>query len=285
MVFVNTSNEVSKQRNEARTFKGGRVLSETVRFNKWKNAQDVLEKYDALFETVIEVKNDLDLNQSFDVIQRTHHKLIECVTEDVRKFTLSDADYNFENMLKENYSDFSPTPKNNPVGGAGNWGTSKLADRYKRDTPGQEPGGNKDMKVIDFNKAPSNAKQVPMPSLPIGADRIGPEVGYPKEPTFGDNHTLPFISMYDPIGRWMVKEETRRRFKEKYGKLAEQKIKETAMKLQQRESLDDPYSSFTGATPNSWEMEYTRPIGANQIDAVKQGLFGIKIRKKLNKSK
>jgi hypothetical protein len=285
MVFVNTSNEVSKQRNEARTFKGGRVLSETVRFNKWKNAQDVLEKYDALFETVIEVKNDLDLNQPFDVIQRTHHKLIECVTEDVRKFTLSDADYNFENMLKENYSDFSSTPKNNPVGGAGNWGTSKLADRYKRDTPGQEPGGNKDMKVIDFNKAPSNAKQVPMPSLPIGADRIGPEVGYPKEPTFGDNQTLPFTSMYDPIGRWMVKEETRRRFKEKYGKLAEQKIKETAMKLQQRESLDDPYSSFTGATPNSWEMEYTRPIGANQIDAEKQGLFGIKIRKKLNKSK
>jgi hypothetical protein len=285
MVFVNTSNEVSKQRNEARTFKGGRVLSETVRFNKWKNAQDVLEKYDALFETVIEVKNDLDLNQPFDVIQRTHHKLIECVTEDVRKFTLSDADYNFENMLKENYSDFSPTPKNNPVGGAGNWGTSKLADRYKRDTPGQEPGGNKDMKVIDFNKAPSNAKQIPMPSLPIGADRIGPEAGYPKEPTFGDNQTLPFTSMYDPIGRWMVKEETRRRFKEKYGKLAEQKIKETAMKLQQRESLDDPYSSFTGATPNSWEMEYTRPIGANQIDAEKQGLFGIKIRKKLNKSK
>lgn len=285
MVFVNTSNEVSKQRNEARTFKGGRVLSETVRFNKWKNAQDVLEKYDALFETVIEVKNDLDLNQPFDVIQRTHHKLIECVTEDVRKFTLNEADYNFENMLKENYSDFSPTPKNNPVGGAGNWGTSKLADRYKRDTPGQEPGGNKDMKVIDFNKAPSNAKQVPMPSIPIGADRIGPEVGYPKEPTFGDNQTLPFTTMYDPIGRWMVKEETRRRFKEKYGKLAEQKIRETALKLQQRESLDDPYSSFTGSTPNSWEMEYTRPIGANQIDAEKQGLFGIKIRRKLKKTK
>jgi hypothetical protein len=285
MVFVNTSNEVSKQRNEARSIKGGRVLSETVRFNKWKNAQDVLEKYDELFETVIEVKNDLDLNQPFDVIQRTHNKLIECVTEDVRKFTLNEADYNFENMLKENYSDFSPTPKNNPVGGAGNWGTSKLADRYKRDTPGQEPGGNKDMKVIDFNKAPSNAKQVPMPSIPIGADRIGPEVGYPKEPTFGDNQTLPFTTMYDPIGRWMVKEETRRRFKEKYGKLAEQKIRETALKLQQRESLDDPYSSFTGATPNSWEMEYTRPIGANQIDAEKQGLFGIKIRRKSKKTK
>ena len=396
MVFVNTSNEVSKQRNEARSIKGGRVLSETVRFNKWKNAQDVLEKYDELFETVIEVKNDLDLNQPFDVIQRTHNKLIECVTEDVRKFTLNEADYNFENMLremdtsrmplsrniqdirsaerkaddaklksgedignvkgpsyswmkspadygspdkpnyrydmsstknykapirpdnrpnivshdrtnyspstvdavnasrdpiskapvfKENYSDFSPTLKNNPVGGAGNWGTSKLADRYKKDTPGQEPGSNKDMKVIDFNKAPSNAKQVPMPSIPIGADRIGPEVGYPKEPTFGYNQTLPFITMYDPIGRWMVKEETRRRFKEKYGKLAEQKIRETALKLQQRESLDDPYSSFTGATPNSWEMEYTRPIGANQIDAEKQGLFGIKIRRKLKKTK
>jgi hypothetical protein len=284
MVFVNTSNEVSKQRNEARSLKGGRVLTETVRFNKWKNAQDVLEKYDDLFEQVIEVKNDLDLNQPFDVIQKTHNKLIECVTDDVRSFTLSKADYNFENML-EGYTDFSKNNRQNPVGGAGNWGTQKLTDRYAKDTPGQSPGPFKPMKVVEFNKVPSNAKEAPMPKLPIGVDRIGPEVGYPKEPTFGDNQTLPFNSVNDPIGRWMVKEETRRRFKEKYGKLAEQKIRETALKLQQRESLDDPYSSFTGATPNAWEMEYNRPIGANQIDAEKQGLFGIKLRRKLKKTK
>lgn len=280
MVFVNTSNEVSKQRNEARSSKGGRVLTETVRFNKWKNAQDVLEKYDSLFEQVIEVKNDLDLNQPFDVIKKTHDKLIECVTNDVRSFTLSEIDYNFENML-EGYSDFSPTTRKNPVGGAGNWGTSKLTDRYAKDTPGQSPGPFKPMKVLEFNKT----REAPVPKLPIGADRIGQEFGYPKDPTFGDNQTLPFNPLNDPIGRWMVKEETRRRFKEKYGKLAEQKIKETAMKLQQRESLDDPYSSFTGATPNAWEMEYTRPIGANQIDAEKQGLFGIKLRRKVKKTK
>jgi hypothetical protein len=177
----------------------------------------------------------------------------------------------------------------NEVGGAGNWGTTQLTDRYKKDTPGEEPGGIKVMKVLDTSKrnkegVPSDAKALPMPRLPIGADRIGPEAGFPKEPSFGDNQTMPFSTMYDPIGRWMVKEETRRRFKEKYGQLAEQKLKETAIRVAQRESLDDPYSSFTGATPGAWGAEDQRPIGANQADAEKQSLFGIHIRR-LRKNK
>ena len=275
MIFVNTSNEVSKQRNEARADKGGRVLSETIRYRKWSNAQNLLEKYDKLFETVIEVQNDLDLNQSYEIVQATHKALIECVSNDVRKFTLTEADYKFENMLNE-------------VGGAGNYGTPELTHRYQKDTPGQ-PLGFREMRVLSNTKkedsAPQNAKQIRMPSIPIGADRIGSEVGMPKDASFGDNQTISVTPTNDVIARWMVREETRKLFKEKYGKLAEQKIKETARKLLSKESLDDPYSAFTGATPNAWNQDINIPTGGNQVDSEKQSIYGLKLRKKLNKNK
>ena len=55
-----------------------------------------------------------------------------------------------------------------------------------------------------------------------------------------------------PIDRWSMREETRAKFKARYGKLADQKLKETAMKLR-NEGLWDSSSStgFTGATPNA----------------------------------
>ena len=253
MVFVNTSDEVSKQRNESRATKGGRVIAENVRFSKWQSAQINLEKYDRLFEKVIEVKNDFDVNDIAD----TWSKLMESVSKEIVEFTLSDADRNFEQMLNE-------------VGGAGNWGTPKLTHRYQKDTPGQTIGF-RPMKVLRFkNKMKNeqkNQSKGPSPSLQISADRIGQEIGFAKSPGFGtpfDDFSVgisPSV-INDPIGRWMVKEETKRRFKEKYGKLAEQKIRETAERLKksQYESLVDPYAGGgQGATPNSGNVEDIRP--------------------------
>jgi len=232
MVFVNTSDTVSKQRNEARGSKGGRVITETVRFAKWQDAQINLDKFDNLFEKVIEVKNDLDLNLSEQVIQETHRKLIDVVSKEIEQFTLNEADRKFENMLNE-------------VGGAGNWGTSQLTDRYKADTPGQEPGGFKQMKVLRLKgkmKKEDNVKVYG--KLPDFGDRLGATAGSAKNPSFvgditGDSN--PYM-LNEPIARWMVKEETKRRFKAKYGKLAEQKIRETAERLMKAESLTDPYT-------------------------------------------
>ena len=82
----------------------------------------------------------------------------------------------------------------------------------------------------------------------------------------------------DPIGRWMVKEETKRRFKEKYGPLAEKKLKETAARL--RESLIDPYTggmsdvSVTGRSPDDRRPD----VGA---EYEKTSLFGQR-KKQLN---
>jgi len=233
MVFVNTSNEVSKQRNESRATKGGRVITEAVRFAKWKGAQESLDRFDQLFEKVIEVKNDLDLNLNENVIKETYDKLIHSVSKEIAEFALNEADKRFEKMLNE-------------VGGAGNWGTQQLTDKYKLDTPGQEPGKFAKMKVLKL-KNENNVKSSLDPRNqnpgPIGGDRIGDEAGMPKGPGFGDNQSLDFtgVNGNKQIDRWMVKEETRKRFMAKYGALADKKIKETAERLK-RESLDDPFS-------------------------------------------
>lgn len=285
MVFVNTSNEVSKQRNESRQGKG-RVIAENVRFSKWKIAQEDLNKYDTLFEKIIEIKNDLDLNQSEIIIQETYEKLISMVTKELEDFTASDIDRKFQNMLHEDYSDFSPQPKNNPVGGAGNWGTDKLRDRYASDTPGQTPGPHQTMRVIDFNKEkidPRNSNPGP-----IGGDRIGDEIGMPKGPGFGDNQSLDFtgINGNRQIDRWMVKEETRKRFKAKYGALAEQKMRETISRVT-KEGMEDPsggYSAMVSSTGGPPEQvdNFSRIVYDKELE--KKTIFGkIKKYKKLNK--
>lgn len=283
MVFVNTSNEVSKQRNEARAETGGRVIEEARRFTKWKSAQDNLDRFDEMFGSVIVVQNDLNLNESVEVVQKTHEKLIEFVSEDIRKFVLSPTDKQFERML-EGYSDFGPQPKNNPVGGAGNWGTSKLTDRYKNDTPGQFPGGNMPMGYFQQKKP----KVKVFGNLPKFGDRLGATYTSAKNPSFvGDitsdqNVFLPSEPMakWSAIDRWMMKEETRKRFKAKYGKLAEQKIQETAEKLRNEGLWDASASSgFTGATPNAGNAS---DDGRPDINAEFEKMAIMKPKKKLN---
>ena len=267
MVFVNTSNEVSKQRNEARASKGGRVITETVRFSKWKGAQDALDRFDQLFEKVIEVKNDLDLNLNHNVIKETYDKLINNVSKEISDFALNEADKRFENMLNE-------------VGGAGNWGTQQLTDRYKADTPGQEPGKFAKMKVLVKKMKTEDSTKRIYPSLPIGADRIGDETGLPKGPGFGDNQTIDLTGLDRQIDRWMVKEETRKRFKAKYGALSDQKIQETAVRLAKMESLDDPFSGTTGGISSTGGPPEDVRYGSIDAEREKVALLGKKKPKK-----
>ena len=283
MVFVNTSNDVSRQRNEARADKGGRVINEAVRYTKWKNAQDTLDRYDDLFEKVIVVQNDLDLNQSVEIIQETHHKLVEMVSEDIRQFSLAPVDKKFENML-EGYTDFSVNNRQNPTGGAGNWGTSKLADRYKSDTPGQIPGKNLEMGYYQ-------PKVKVFGNLPKQADRVGQTYTSAKNPSFvGDitsdqNTFIPNepMAQWTAIDRWAMREETRNRFKAKYGYLAEQKMRETIARLK-TEGMYEPYGSsgFTGATPNAGNAS---DDGRPDINAEFEKMAIMKPRRKLNKKK
>jgi hypothetical protein len=184
---------------------------------------------------------------------------VDSIAKEVQDFLSSETDRRFEQML-EGYSDFDSKPKNNPVGGAGNWATPKLTNRYKADTPGQEPGKTRKMGYYKPDSVKVFGK------LRIGADNLGQTFTSAKNPSFVGNITgdvNPSVPMepnanWSPIDRWMVKEETRKRFKEKYGKLAEQKLKETAEKLKQ-ESLVDPYMGSMGATPNASNIEDVKP--------------------------
>lgn len=275
MVFVNTSDDVSRQRNEARASRGGRVISEVVRFAKWQDAQYDLERFDNLFEKVIEVKNDLDLNQPQNVIHETYDKLISSVSEEIEYFALNEADRKFQNMLNE-------------VGGAGNFGTDNLRIVYQKMTPGQErhittPSGKKVKLTMKYKKPKINKEEKSRPHLSLGGDRIGPELGLPKNPTMGapwDDNASIGTPVGDPIGRWMVKEETKRRFREKYGAMAEQKLKETAMRLSKAytEALYDPTISGQGATPNSGNYDDIMPDP--NVPFEKTSLFGKKRFKK-----
>ena len=120
----------------------------------------------------------------------------------------------------------------NEVGGAGNFGTDNLRIVYQKMTPGQErhittPSGKKVKLTMKYKKQRIQKD-------PIKADRIGAELGLPKNPTMGapfDDNASIGSPLGDPVGRWMVKEETKRRFREKYGALAEQKLRETAARL------------------------------------------------------
>jgi len=284
MVFVTTTNAASKQRNEERGVRGGRVISEMVRFNKWQDGQYNIEKYFQLFENCISVDNSIDLRNASheDITKHTLSK--KNLAESIYRFMIGETDYQFEKMIVEE-------------GGAGDWGTSKLTDRYKADTPGQTPGGFAPMQILSFRERlrdlpvtqDKKTEEVPETKISIGADRIGDEAGMPKSPGFGDNQTLditgtpgisPKPSSVSSVMRWSLREETKKRFVAKYGPLAEQKLKETVNKLLRTESLDDPFSGALGMVSATTGNDQVRPTGGNQIDAEKQSIAGFKAFKK-----
>jgi hypothetical protein len=109
-------------------------------------------------------------------------------------------------------------------------------------------------------KKPKKNKVKVFGNLPKFGDRLGPTYTSAKNPSFVGDITSDqnvFIpnepnQNWSPIDRWAMREETRKRFKARYGKLAEQKIKETANRLRNEGLWDSAASSgFTGATPNA----------------------------------
>ena len=60
MVFVNTSNESSRKRNEGHE----RMMAESVRQERWEVTQLVAEKYNQEFRKYLEFDNSVDLNES-----------------------------------------------------------------------------------------------------------------------------------------------------------------------------------------------------------------------------
>jgi len=77
MLFVNTTNESSKKRNEAHE----RVLSEYVRQQRWDVTQLVAEKYNQEFTKYLEFDNSLDLNEADDLEKTEKEEDISIIYE------------------------------------------------------------------------------------------------------------------------------------------------------------------------------------------------------------
>lgn len=103
--------------------------------------------------------------------------------------------------------------------GAGDWGTTELTNRYKKDTPGQIPYKTK-KKII--------AKEdnlLPVGGLPVG-DGVGPTITQYRP------MTAVGYALAESIVSWMNNPKTQQKFADKYGNLAEQKLMEAAIKLE-----------------------------------------------------
>jgi len=95
MVFVNTTNESSKKRNEAHE----RVLSESVRQERWDVTQLVAEKYNQEFAKYLEFDNSLDLNEADDFQRAEKSEDISIIYEMVNWF----FDIPVENEIAESW--------------------------------------------------------------------------------------------------------------------------------------------------------------------------------------
>ena len=77
MIMVNTSNEVSQQRNIERGQKGGRTVPEDIRQDKWQNAQNARPQFAEMFgQNYIEFDNSEDLRKAGpDVVKQKKEEM------------------------------------------------------------------------------------------------------------------------------------------------------------------------------------------------------------------
>ena len=86
MVLVNTTNEVSKQRNINRGLKGGRIISENVRKLKWDAAQIAKNKLTEIFNNFyFEYNNSIDINNNTLLESIQHNNNLNILKEYVNK--------------------------------------------------------------------------------------------------------------------------------------------------------------------------------------------------------
>lgn len=149
------------------------------------------------------------------------------------------VDEAFESFIKEN----KPSDRE--------WGTNSLTNIYKKDTPGQS-----DKKVV--KKKLKQEDTTPALGYEFGNNGIGPTFGVVRSPNgLGTGYSMPMTSMAESVQKWAAKPSTIDRFTKRYGNLAEQKIYEAALKLNE---MDIQPRSFTSIREN-WEALGGRDSG------------------------
>lgn len=88
MVFVNTTDEISRQRNIARGMAGGRTVPENIRSEKWKGAQQAKNQFEIMFgsENFIEVDNSTDIRKLNPEIRKMIEDRFLLMNKKIRAF-------------------------------------------------------------------------------------------------------------------------------------------------------------------------------------------------------
>lgn len=88
MVFVNTSDDISKQRNIERGQMGGRAVPETIRKEKYKSAQAARKHFEGIFgKNFIEYDNSDDLRTAPEEVRQAKAQELLGIFRSIRKFT------------------------------------------------------------------------------------------------------------------------------------------------------------------------------------------------------
>jgi predicted kinase len=99
MVFVNTTNEVSSFRNKQHS----RVISEDVRYDKWKKSQDNISYFYELFDFFMEFDNSANLQESNLLIKEQKENEISDIANEISYFFKSkDLNENAKDWLRIN---------------------------------------------------------------------------------------------------------------------------------------------------------------------------------------
>ena len=91
MVFVNTSNEVSRQRNIERGEAGGRTVPEDIRQEKWEASQAARPEYEEMFgkNAFVAIDNSIDTRKAPKEVEEAIKNVFNMVWKMVNKFTKS----------------------------------------------------------------------------------------------------------------------------------------------------------------------------------------------------
>jgi len=135
------------------------------------------------------------------------------------------------------------------------WGTDSLTRTYKEGTPGQTTPANP---LSEKKKKLKKEDTAPALGYEFGNNGIGPTFGVVRSPNgLGTGYSMPMTSMAESVQKWAAKPSTIERFTKRYGNLAEQKIYDAALKLNE---MDFKPRSFTSIR-EAWEALGGRDMG------------------------
>jgi len=197
MLFVDTTDEISKLRNERRKELGQRIISESIRFTKFQKSQSNKQEFRKLFgESMKEVTN----NVKFDTRIGKGNKP-------------SDREWGKSSTVKIYQND---TPGQGPEDIA-KWALPGGEKKLAKEAIDLKP-------VIKPSKKYKKTTEIPDNMSDDGGVGVGPTLG-------GHAKVQKPFGLAESVEKWMNNPVVRQRFELKYGKLAEQKMMFAATKL------------------------------------------------------